>query len=582
MSGWLARVQWATWRPKLLDSLGTYSRQAFISDLVAGATVGVVALPLAMAFGIASGVTPQAGIYTAIVGGFLVSALGGSRIQIGGPTGAFVVIVAGIIAAHGLDGLLMVTMMAGVILIFLAATGLGQAVRFIPRPVVIGFTNGIALLIASTQIKDFLGLAIPEPPSEFFARMAALGAGLSHWNPVALTLAVGSLAIVLVVPRWSPRVPGAIVALVVGTTAVAAFGLPVDTIGSKFGGIPSGLPAVAIPQFRADLLLPLLPSALTVAFLAAVESLLSAVVADSMTGDRHNSSAELLAQGVANLAAPLVGGIPVTGAIARTATNFRSGARSPVAGIVHAVTLLVVILLAAPLAVYVPLATLAAVLFVVAYNMGEWHAIDGIWRLEWADKSVWLITFALTVVADLTVAVEVGIALAALLYIHRVSSTTIVSTLSPDDIEEGRVHLLQDKHVPPYVTILRIHGPFLFGMTDKLADVTADLSAFSPIVILRLRNMTAIDATGLHALESLSDRLKSSGRALILCGAREQPAAFLHQAEFVDHVGADNIVPHVEAALVRAQELRARLWAGRGYGAGPEVVAAVGGTDRKG
>ena len=572
---WLAGVPWATWRPKLLDTLGTYSRHAFVSDLVAGATVGVVALPLAMAFGIASGVTPQAGIYTAIVGGFLVSLLGGSRIQIGGPTGAFVVIVAGIIAAHGLDGLLMVTMMAGVILIFLAATGLGQAVRFIPRPVVIGFTNGIALLIASTQIRDFLGLGIAEPPSEFFARMAALGAGLSQWNPVAVTLAVGSLAIVLAVPRWVPRVPGAIVALVVGTTAVAALGLPVETIGSKFGGIPSGLPAVAIPAFRADLILPLLPSALTVALLAAVESLLSAVVADSMAGDRHNSSAELLAQGVANLAAPLVGGIPVTGAIARTATNFRSGARSPVAGIIHAVTLLVVILLAAPLATYVPLATLAAVLFVVAYNMGEWREIAGIWRLEWADKSVWLITFVLTVVADLTVAVEVGIALAALLYIHRVSTTTIVSTLSSDDIEGGRVHLLQDKHVPPYVTLLRIHGPFLFGMTDKLADLTADLSALSPIVILRLRNMTAIDATGLHALESLSDRLKVSGRALILCGAREQPAALLHQAEFVDHVGADNIVPHVEAALVRAQELRARLWAGRGYGAGPQHAAAA-------
>jgi SulP family sulfate permease len=567
---WLARVPWATWRPKLLDTLGGYSRQAFVSDLVAGATVGVVALPLAMAFGIASGVTPQAGIYTAIVGGFLVSLFGGSKIQIGGPTGAFVVIVAGIIAAHGLDGLLMVTMMAGVILVFLAATGLGQAVRFIPRPVVIGFTNGIALLIASTQIKDFLGLGIAEPPSEFFARMAALGAGLSQWNPAALALAATSLALVLLVPRWLPRVPGSIVALVIGTGAVAALGLPVETIGSKFGGIPSGLPTVDIPAFRADLILPLLPSALTVALLAAVESLLSAVVGDSMIGDRHNSSAELLAQGVANLAAPLVGGIPVTGAIARTATNFKSGARTPVAGLIHAVTLLVVILLAAPMATYVPLATLAAVLFVVAYNMGEWREIGGIWRLDWADKSVWLITFALTVVADLTVAVEVGLALAALLYIHRVTSTTIVSTLSSDDIEEGRVHLLQDKHVPPYVSILRIHGPFLFGMTDKLADVTADLSAFAPIVILRLRNMTAIDATGLHALESLSDRLKAAGRALILCGAREQPAAFLHQAEFVHHVGAENILPNVEAALVRAQELRARLWGGRGYGAGPE------------
>jgi SulP family sulfate permease len=278
-----------------------------------------------------------------------------------------------------------------------------------------------------------------------------------------------------------------------------------------------------------------------------------------MIGDRHNSSAELMAQGVANLVSPLVGGIPVTGAIARTATNFRSGARSPVAGLVHALTLLTIMLLLAPLATYVPLATLAAVLFVVAYNMGEWREIPGIWRLDWADKSVWLITFALTVMADLTVAVEVGMALAALLYIHRVTGTTIVSTLSGDDIEDGRAHALQDKHVPGYVTLLRIHGPFLFGMTDKLADVTANLSAFGLIVILRLRHMPAIDATGLHALEALSERLRKSGRTLILCGARPQPAALLHQAEFVAHVGKDNIVPHVQAALARASDIRSRF-----------------------
>jgi len=290
--------------------------------------------------------------------------------------------------------------------------------------------------------------------------------------------------------------------------------------------------------------------------LAAVESLLSAVVADSMTNDRHNSNAELMAQGVANIVSPLVGGIPVTGAIARTATNFRSGGRSPIAGLVHAVTLLTIVLVLAPLATYVPLATLAAVLFVVAYNMGEWREIPSIWRLDWADKSVWLITFALTVMADLTVAVEIGMALAALLYIYRVTDTTSVATVTPEYIEDGRAHILQDKQVPPYVTILRIHGPFLFGMTDKLADATADLSTLSPIVVLRLRNMTAIDATGLHALETLSDRLQQSGRHLVLCGARQQPAEFLHQSEFIEHVGADNIVPHVEAALARAREIQ--------------------------
>ena len=377
MSALFNRIPWRTWQPKLFQDLATYDRRAFIADVIAGLTVGVVALPLAMAFGIASGVTPQAGIYTAIVGGFVVSFLGGSRIQIGGPTGAFVVIVAGIVAAHGLSGLLMVTMMAGVILLFLAVTGLGQAIKFIPRPVVLGFTNGIALLIASTQIKDFFGLGIGNPPSEFFARMKLFVESMNTFHPAALALGIGSLALVLLVPRWLTRVPGSIVALVLGTVAVVAFQLPVETIGSKFGAIPGGLPPIHIPTFRVDLILPLLPAAMTVALLAAVESLLSAVVADSMTGDRHNSNAELMAQGVANIIAPLVGGIPVTGAIARTATNFRSGARSPVAGLVHAATLLAIVLLLAPLATYVPLATLAAVLFVVAYNMGEWREIAG-------------------------------------------------------------------------------------------------------------------------------------------------------------------------------------------------------------
>ena len=550
---------WSIWRPKIFECLPGYSREHLTADVLAGVTVGLVALPLAMAFGIASGVTPQAGIYTAIVGGFLVSLLGGSRIQIGGPTGAFVVIVAGIIAKEGLSGLLMVTMMAGVILLFLAFTGLGQAVQFIPRPVVLGFTNGIALLIASTQIKDFLGLRLAETPSEFLARMAVVAGAMDTVNWIAVALATGSLALILLVPRWLPRVPGSIAALMAGTAAVAAFQLPVDTIGSKFGGIPGGLPAIDIPQFRADLILPLLPSALTVAILAAVESLLSAVVADTMTGDRHNSNAELMAQGVANLVVPVVGGIPVTGAIARTATNFRSGATTPISGLVHALTLLAIILLFAPLATFIPLATLAAVLFVVAYNMGEWREIATILRLDFADKSVWLITFVLTVIADLTVAVEVGMALAALLYIHRVTETTSVATVTPEYIEDGRPHVLQDKQVPPYVTILRIHGPFLFGMTDKLVDATTDLSGFGPIVILRLRNMTAIDATGLHALEQLNDRLKKSGRTLLMCGARHQPAQLLAQVEFVDHVGKENILPHVQAALSRAREIGSRF-----------------------
>ncbi|MCL4797074.1 MAG: STAS domain-containing protein [Bryobacteraceae bacterium] len=543
------------WRPKLFECLRHYRRQDLTRDTIAGVTVGLVALPLAMAFGIASGVTPQAGIYTAIVGGLIVSLLGGSKIQVSGPTGAFVVIVAGIIAQHGLSGLLVVTMMAGVIMLVLGLSGLGAAVRYIPRPVVIGFTNGIALLIASTQIKDFLGLNLPGDPSEFFARLRALAENFGATDPVTLALASASLALILLFPRWAPKVPGSIVALVAGTAAVALFDLHVETIGTKFGGIPQGLPVFDIPEFRPDLILPLLPSALTVALLASVESLLSAVVGDTMIGDRHNSNVELAAQGLANIAAPIVGGIPVTGAIARTATNFRSGARTPVSGIVHALTLLVVILVAAPLARFIPLATLAAVLFVVAYNMGEWRETAAIWRLDLADKSVWLITFVLTVVADLTLAVEVGMALAALLYIYRISQTTTVSAVTVEYIEDGRPHILQDKDVPPYVTILRIHGPFLFGTTDLLADETRDLSRFAPIVILRLRNMTAIDATGLHALEKLNERLRKSGRTLLLCGALSQPAQFLKQAEFVEHIGEANILPHVQAALARAREI---------------------------
>jgi SulP family sulfate permease len=543
------------WSPKLLLCLQSYSLQNFVSDLIAGLTVGLVALPLAMAFGIASGVSPQAGIYTAVVAGFLISALGGSRCQIGGPTGAFVVIIAGIVTKFGLSGLLMVTMMAGVLLVAMGLTGLGTAVKFIPRPVTVGFTNGIALLIASTQIKDFLGLQTPAVPSELAERMKVLWTHLGTVDFATVAVAMISLAVILLTPCFNKRVPGSIVALVMATVLCGLFHLPIETIGSKFGGIPTGLPHFSIPAFRADLILPLLPSAFTVALLAAVESLLSAVVADGMSGDKHNSNAELIAQGMANICTPLVGGIPATGAIARTATNIRSGAKTPVAGIVHALTLLLILLVAAPLARFIPLATLAAVLFVVAYNMGEWKEIGVILRLSKADKAVWTATFSLTVLADLTIAVEVGIVLAALLYIYRVSQTTTVSTVTDEYIQKGRPHILQDKTVPPYVSILRIHGPFLFGTTDKLAEETADLSSFSPVVILRLRNMTAIDATGLHAFESLSERLHKAGKTLLLCGARDQPAELLQRSEIVERIGAENILPHVQAALQRAREL---------------------------
>src|SRR5580704_1125228 len=366
------------WLPKLVLCLRQYNLRFFTADVIAGLTVGLVALPLAMAFGIASGVTPQAGIYTAVIAGFLISALGGSRAQIGEPTGAFVIIVAGIVAKFGLSGLFIVTMMAGVILVVMGATGLGTAVKFIPRPVTIGFTNGIAVLIASTQIRDFLGLKAGTIPSEFLGRMHALFSHLDSIDPQTLLVAFSSLAIIVLWPYITKRIPGSIIALLVGTLVVIVLKLPVDTIGTKFGGIPTGLPSFQLPPFRTDLILPLLPSALTVALLAAVESLLSAVVADGMSGDKHNSNVELIAQGLANLASPLFGGIPATGAIARTATNIRAGGKTPVAGIVHALTLVGILLVAAPLAKFIPLATLAAVLFVVAYNMGEWREIGTI------------------------------------------------------------------------------------------------------------------------------------------------------------------------------------------------------------
>ena len=544
------------WAPASLLALRGYSLSTFLHDLSAGVTVGLVALPLAMAFAIASGLTPQAGIYCAIVTGFLISLLGGSRYQIGGPTGAFVVVVAGIVVEFGVSGLYMVTMMAGVLLVILGVTGAGAAVKYLPRPVVIGFTNGIAVLIASTQIRDFFGLQMERVPSEFAERLRALAAHASTISPAATLLAVVSLAAILILRKLAPRVPGTIIALLGGTAAAALLGLDVDTIGSRFGGIPAGLPSPVFPRFEAALIPALLRPAFTVAALGAIESLMSAVVADRMGNDRHNPNVELIGQGVANIVSPIFGGLPATGAIARTATNIRSGARTPVSGMTHAVVLLVVLIAAAPLAGYIPMAVLAAILFIVSYNMGEWHEIPQLLKMTKTDISVWIVTFALTVFADLTVAVEVGMMLAAVLYIRRVSATTTVSMVTSEYIESGRAHTLQDKDIPPYVAIFRIHGPLLFGVTDKVATITDRIEQLPPIVIVRLRNMTAIDATGLKALEEVADRLHASGRALLLCGAREQPAAVMSQAEFFQHVGERNICPNILMALQRAEELR--------------------------
>jgi sulfate permease, SulP family len=543
------------WLPKSVLCLRNYSLNKFAHDLVAGVTVGLVALPLAMAFAIASGLTPQAGIYCAIVTGFLISALGGSKTQIGGPTGAFVVVVAGIVSAHGVDGLYMCTIMAGVLLIVLGATGMGSAVKFIPRPVVVGFTNGIAILIASTQVKDFFGLRLERVPGEFWLRVRALGAAFPTWSPKATALAAATVVVMLACRSISKRIPGPIVAMLGATLVTYLFKLPVATIGTRFGGIPSGLPHFALPAWHAGLVHGLLGPAFTVAMLGAIESLMSAVVSDRMSGDRHNPNVELIGQGIANFFAPMFGGLPATGAIARTATNIRAGAQTPIAGIIHALTLLCVLLFAAPLASYIPMSALAGILMVVAYNMGEWREIPQLLKLTKTDISVWFVTFALTVFADLTVAVEAGMILAALLFIARVANTTTVSQVTGDYVEDGRVHILQDKDIPYYAVIFRIHGPFLFGATDKIFAVTEKLKELPPIVIIRLRNMTAIDATGLFALEDIARQLHAGGRTLILCGAREQPAQAIRQADFEQVIGKENLCANVQEALRRAEEV---------------------------
>ena len=547
------------WLPKSILCLRDYNLNKFAHDVIAGITVGLVALPLAMAFSIASGLSPQAGIYCAIVTGFLVSALGGSKTQIGGPTGAFVVVVAGIVAAHGIDGLFMCTVMAGILLVVMGATGMGTGVKFIPRPVVIGFTNGIAVLIASTQVKDFFGLHLEKVPGVFWLRMKALAASSPTWSPTATILAAATVGTMLLCRVLSKRVPGPIVAMLGATATAFVLKLPVETIDTRFGGIPSGLPHLVVPRWHAGLVHGLLGPAFTVAMLGAIESLMSAVVSDRMSNDRYNPNVELIGQGVANIMSPMFGGLPATGAIARTATNIRSGAQSPLAGMIHSLTLLCVLLFAAPLASYIPMAALAGILMIVAYNMGEWREIPQLLRLTKTDISIWLVTFALTVFADLTVAVEAGMILAALLFISRVAATTTVSQVTDDYIEDGRVHILQDKDIPYYATIFRIHGPFLFGATDKISAVTENIHKLPPVVILRLRNMTALDATGLFALEEVARHLHATKRTLILCGAREQPARLIHQAEFEDVVGAENICENVQEALRRAEEVFERL-----------------------
>src|ERR1700730_2386265 len=560
----------APWLPKSVLLLRDYDRRKFLSDLVAGVTVGLVALPLAMAFAIASGVAPQAGIYCAIVTGFLISALGGSKTQIGGPTGAFVVVVSGIIAKYGIEGLFTFPMMEGGLLVWLGITGMGTAVKYFPRPVIVGFTNGIAILIASTQIRDLLGLRMDHVPGDFFHRMRAFGQAWNTTSLPAAILSLASLAVMIFCLKYAKRIPGAIVVTFGATAAVTLLHFPVETIGTRFGGIPSGLPTLAMPRLHYNVLRQLLSPAFTIAMLGAIESLMSAVVSDRMSKDKHNPNVELMAQGVANIVSPLFGGLPATGAIARTATNVRAGAKTPVAGMIHALTLLAIVLFAAPLVKNVPLAALAAILVMVAYNMGEWHEIPEILKLTAADIAVWLLTLTLTVVADLTFAVEIGMVLAALTVVRKGSRTTTVTRVPRHYVEDSRGHILQSKDIPEHVTVFPVYGPFLFGATDKFSEILDGLSQLPPIVVLRLRNMTAIDATGLGAIRDLADQIHASGRALLLCGAREQPAQLMKQAEFERHVGAENICPSISDALQRAADVYQRYHAGE-----PQVLAGA-------
>jgi SulP family sulfate permease len=541
-------------RPKLIDCLKDYSKRKFFSDLAAGITVGIVALPLAMAFGIASGATPQAGIFTAVIAGFLISALGGSRVQIGGPTGAFIVIVYGIIVQYGMANLLICTIMAGVILLIMGASGLGTVIKYIPLPVTLGFTNGIAVLIFTTQIKDFFGLKLDPVPSNFVAKMGALFESFPTLNLMTVALAAGSLLLIVLWPvKWRSVVPGSIVAVIASTLVVTFFRLPVETIGSRFGEIPQGLPPFHIPVVTWSHIGDLVRPATTIAVLAAIESLLSAVVADGMIDDRHNSNQELMAQGIANIFCPFFGGIPATGAIARTATNIRSGAASPVAGIIHAITLLLILLVAAPLAKFIPLATLSAVLMVVAFNMGEWQEFRLLVKYPKSEAAVFLTTFGLTVIFDLTIAVEIGMILAAFLFIQRVSEMTKVSLVDEATDMEGDHNSLRGKTVPPGVLVFSVFGALMFGAAEKLENVLLHSRQEPSVLILRMNKVLAMDSTALHTLEHLHQKLRKRGIRLILSGPHTQPYVLMENSGFLDQLGRDNIAGDVDDALAKAQ-----------------------------
>ena len=561
-------------RPRLLDIFNRpYGRSDLLSDAMAGATVGLIALPLALALGIASVPAgtqtpyppPALGLFTAIFAGLVISILGGSRVQIGGPTAAFIPIVLLIIEKHGYSGLILATLMAGGILIAMGFARMGTLIKFIPWPVTSGFTTGIAVSIMATQAVDFLGIqAQSPPPREFFHKLSWIWENLSQCHFASLGLAFTCALFISLWPRLGiKRVPGSIVAMLAAAAAVALFGLEqnlgLETIGSRFGpgAIPLGLPPFQLPDISLERIRSLIEPAMTIALLGAIESLLSAVVADGLSGDRHDSNTELIAQGVANIVCPFFGGLPATGAIARTSANVNNGGRTPIAGIVHSLTLLLVVLVFARQAVYIPVAAMSAVLVMVAFRMGEWHEFRRLNLMPRSDAVVLLATFVLTVIFDLVVAVEVGMVLAAVLFIHRVSETTEVSLVTDEDVLESPEQIAQGKKIPNGVLVYRIFGPFLFGAAEKMEDAMQRVGKLPRVLILRLHLVSAMDATALNALESIVERMQHARGTVILSGLHRQPLEMLRKAGFVEVIGRKNFCATFDDALVRANQVLA-------------------------
>jgi SulP family sulfate permease len=546
--------------PKLVTSLPTYDRAQFSRDALAGVVVGIVALPLAVAFAIASGVTPDRGLWTAIVGGFLVSVLGGSRVQIAGPTGAFVVIVYGIVQKYGVDGLLVATMMAGAMLVIFGVAKFGAVIKFIPHPVTTGFTSGIAVIIFAGQVKDFLGLQMGAVPADFVEKLAAYATHAGRVTPAAAGIALLALAIIILWPRVTLRIPAPFVALIVTTAIVRIFHVPVETVGSRFGEIAASIPRPQLPHISLAQMTALVGPAFTIAMLGAIESLLSAVVADGMIGGRHRSNMELVAQGIANIASPIMGGMPATGAIARTATNVKNGGRTPVAGIVHSLTLLLITLLAGRLAGLIPLATLAAILVVVAYYMSEWRAFVAELSSPKSDVAVLLTTFALTVLVDLTVAIEVGMVLAAFLFIRRMAEVTNISAVTSEledvvDDEDLDPNAVSRRRIPKGVEVYEINGPFFFGAAELFKDTLARVARKPKVLIIRMRNVLALDSTAMHALKDVVHRTRVDGTVVLLSDVHMQPLVALTGSPVLEEIGRDNLFGNLDDALNRARRI---------------------------